>query len=1154
MIVTPADLRRANPKAPTGASFKVAIRLGLPRIPETSSSVAGGLTEWRGQTYYRITGYDLMDPFLTSVVSQSDLWMYASSRGGLAAGRRDSARSLFPYETVDKLHASQTHTGPTTVVRCEQDEQTYVWEPFSIDGRMRYELERALYKHTLGCELWFEEHNITLGLRFRYGWRPSSRFGWVRTCEFENTTGRKQMVEVLDGVQNLLPAGVSQGLQDSASCLVDAYKSAEYDPASGLALYGLTANIVDRAIASEALSTTVAWRSGFDKADTLLDGTCREDFIRGRRVSPACEFNGRRGAYLLNGVIELAPEENKWWHMVLDSPVDHVGLAQLRQRDLANTGTAVENDIREGHDTLRSLLAGSDALQLTGDELASAHHISNVLYNVARGGAPSDHYQLERDDFAGFLATRNRPVTRRNARWLRELTDRVPHMELLGRADAVGDTDLLRLCYEYLPLVFSRRHGDPSRPWNQFTIVTENPDGSTSYSYQGNWRDIFQNWEALARSFPELLEPMIAKFVNATTVDGFNPYRITRDGIDWEISNPDDPWSSIGYWGDHQIVYLLKLIEASIAHHPGRLNELLDRDLFSYADVPYDIKPYPDIVADPQNTIDFNRSRQRESEARVEQIGTDGRLVHHHAGGVLLVNFTEKLLVPILSKLSNLVPGGGIWMNTMRPEWNDANNALVGHGMSVVTACYLYRHLGVCADLMERGPERTRLSAPVARWLDSVGAAIAAHDGAKDDDRARRAFMDDAGRVFSDHRSVYSDGMGEREEVEMSRVVAVLRDALELIGETIRTNRRDDGLYHAYNILHLGDDTASLRRLPLMLEGQVAVLSSGLLAPSEAVSMLRALRASNLYREDQHSYLLYPVKDLPSFADKNRVPDSALRDAPRLKQMIDDGDYSVVARDVAGQLRFHADLHNADALKGRLAGYPNAEAAAVLAAYEDVFDHKSFTGRSGTMYGYEGIGCIYWHMVAKLLLAAQEVFETAREAGGDGAVVDALRAHYYDIRAGLGFMKTPAEFGAFPLDPYSHTPGFAGAKQPGMTGQVKDEILARWGELGVYVDDGVITFDPVLLRNDDYLANDAPFSYVDAGGKNQSLGLAAGSLSFTFCQVPVVYTRGGDALISVRYTDGRIERIAGNSLPAEVSALVFTRSGAVDRVDVQVPA
>ena len=58
-----------------------------------------------------------------------------------------------------------------------------------------------------------------------------------------------------------------------------------------------------------------------------------------------------------------------------------------------------------------------------------------------------------------------------------------------------------------------------------------------------------------------------------------------------------------------------------------------------------------------------------------------------------VVNLLEKLLVPLLSKLGNLVVDGGIWLNTQRPEWNDANNALVGKGLSVVTAAYLRRFI-----------------------------------------------------------------------------------------------------------------------------------------------------------------------------------------------------------------------------------------------------------------------------------------------------------------------------------------------------------------------------------------------------------------------------------------------------------------------------
>ncbi|MEI2710577.1 MAG: hypothetical protein V9E96_16420 [Chitinophagaceae bacterium] len=94
---------------------------------------------------------------------------------------------------------------------------------------------------------------------------------------------------------------------------------------------------------------------------------------------------------------------------------------------------------------------------------------------------------------------------------------------------------------------FSRRHGDPSRPWNQFSINTRSEvDGSKILDYQGNWRDIFQNWEALAHAYPAFIEGMITKFLNASTFDGYNPYRVTKDGFDWETIEPDNPWTL--YW------------------------------------------------------------------------------------------------------------------------------------------------------------------------------------------------------------------------------------------------------------------------------------------------------------------------------------------------------------------------------------------------------------------------------------------------------------------------------------------------------------------------------------------------------------------------------------------------------------------------------
>ena len=112
--------------------------------------------------------------------------------------------------------------------------------------------------------------------------------------------------------------------------------------------------------------------------------------------------------------------------------------------------------------------------------------------------------------------------------------------------------------------------------------------------------------EALAHSYPEFIEGMIFKFLNASTFDGYNPYRVTKGGFDWETIEPDDPWSYIGYWGDHQIIYLLKFLEFIEQYKPGKLQDYFDKEVFVYANVPYKIKSYRHILKNSKDTIDFD--------------------------------------------------------------------------------------------------------------------------------------------------------------------------------------------------------------------------------------------------------------------------------------------------------------------------------------------------------------------------------------------------------------------------------------------------------------------------------------------------------------------------------------------------------------------
>ena len=270
------------------------------------------------------------------------------------------------------------------------------------------------------------------------------------------------------------------------------------------------------------------------------------------------------------------------------------------------------------------------------------------------------------------------------------------------------------------------------------------------------------------------------------------------------------------------------------------------------------------------------------------------------------------------------------------------------------------------------------------------------------------------------------------------------------------------------------------------------------------------------------------------------------------------GDTSIVEQDVNGVFHFNGNFKNAGDVKDALDQLADTSFAAqasqdrkqVLAIFEQVFNHKEFTGRSGTFFGYEGLGSIYWHMVSKLLLAVQECCVRALDERADPAITDRMVKHYYEMLAGIGVHKSPSLYGAFPTDPYSHTPGGKGAQQPGMTGQVKEDILSRIGELGAIVTNGTLSFHPGLLRASEFQAAAGTFSYVDIYGKEQSLEYPANSLCFTYCQVPVVYTLGADAGITMHFVDGDTTTVSGYTLDTENSKQLFHRTGEITHLQV----
>ena len=1126
------------------------------------------IVEIEGEKYYKIDNHDKMRPFFMSIVSDSNHWMFISSNGGVTAGRKNAEYALFPYYTDDKITEFADITGSKSIFQIRFDDQVVVWEPYSERFNDDYNLTRNLYKNLYGNKVIFEEINNDLQLTFRYQWSSSNLYGFVKKSEIINNSNKDYNITVLDGVQNIMPHGVSSDLQMSTSNLVDAYKRNELHAESGLGIYALSAIIVDKAEPSEALKANVVWSLGMKNPIHLLSSKQLPGYRKLQKISAETDIKGEKGAYFISNDLFLPNNASKEWKIIANVNQNQSQIIQLCESIIHDKmlEKKLSEDVALGEQNLIALIGSADGLQFTEDKLIDTRHFSNVLFNIMRGGIFDENYQIEKKDFSLYLANANSAVFKKNEGFVKDLNETFSYIDLLDMMNGQEDEDLVRLCTEYLPLKFSRRHGDPSRPWNKFSINTRSEvDDSKILDYEGNWRDIFQNWEALAYSYPNFIEGMIHKFLNASTFDGYNPYRVTKGGFDWETIEPDNPWSYIGYWGDHQIIYLLKFLEFIQEYFPEKLNAYFDKECFVYAAVPYSIKSYQDILNNPKDTIEYNYDWEHKITAQRAQIGVDGALITNADNEIYHVNFIEKILATVLAKMSNFIPEGGIWMNTQRPEWNDANNALVGNGVSMVTLCYLRRFLKSFEQIIEVSHlENINLSNELVAFYTAVRTCLSNNQNllsGKINDQDRKKILDQLGEAASSYRlGIYKNGfLGQKDLVSLDDLKQFIKVSLSFIDHSIQANQRPDKLYQSYNLMSIEKDSVVVSNLSEMLEGQVAVLSSGLLNANESLQILDALRNSALYRPDQNSYILYPNKELPKFLEKNNIPQDRIEKSPLLTKLLAQSNTAIANRDVKGDYHFNGNFHNASDVKVALEKLKNQEEYqalvenefnSILQIFEDVFNHKAFTGRSGTFFAFEGLGSIYWHMVSKLHLAVLEVLNKAYKEQEDATVINALNVHFVEIGEGIGVHKTPEVYGAFPTDPYSHTPLHRGAQQPGMTGQVKEDILTRIGELGVKVKEGKLTFQPSLLDKNQFLQQDETVTFIDFSNQPYKVNLEKGSLAFTVCQVPVIYKMGNSNAVEVKYKNDQIETFPSLELNHELSQNIFQRTGEIILVTV----
>lgn len=282
--------------------------------------------------------------------------------------------------------------------------------------------------------------------------------------------------------------------------------------------------------------------------------------------------------------------------------------------------------------------------------------------------------------------------------------------------------------------LFSRKHGDPERDYNFFSIAAE-------YFSQGNgnFRDVCQNRRSDVLFCPEAGEFNILTFFSLMQADGFNPLEIRGSTFDVRVENADKLNSLLGrlskaepirkltnasfsagavintilrenielsegtdvsfliellslcdqnieavygegYWIDHW-TYLMDLVDTYKFMYPDKINDLLfNNKKYRFFDSPVRVLPRKEAYVYKNNTVVQINSLQH-----IKNKPQSGWL-KDKTGEYYSTNLFSKMLCLGIVKYSSLDPVGcGLEMNGGRPGWNDAMNglpALFGSGLS----------------------------------------------------------------------------------------------------------------------------------------------------------------------------------------------------------------------------------------------------------------------------------------------------------------------------------------------------------------------------------------------------------------------------------------------------------------------------------------
>ncbi len=637
------------------------------------------------------------------------MWVFFVNRGqGICSmGIQDKDNPIMEFLPANRAYQLVSSQGFRTFMKFPEGSKHRFYEPFQ-DHYPDQSMLRTQQMLISPSHLELVEYNETLGLKFtvEYHSVPEDQYaGLIRTLHIENTGNQDITFEGLDGLPLIIPFGLNNFALKHLRRLTEAFVEV----------------------------------SNYDQSAPLFKGKVepsdRPEVVRIKKGNFYIGMEtGKEGVQLLIPIVDpqriFGPHADYAYPAVfLDTPVDELHKDQIFENRLPSAMSPFSQTLQAGQTyTLTSIIGHID----------SKETLNGLIPTFMEPGYLQDK-KWGSQSLINTLTAKNLIVSGN------PLLDQYVRQNFLDNVLRGGFPFTLKGKKSQTVLhLYSRRHGDLERDYNDFRVTP------TNYS-QGNgaYRDVNQNRRSDLFFNPDVKSNNLEHFFNLIQLDGFNPLVIKEirfivrdskavkealiDNIDSNqintvlsylsasrtpgellahlkqsnveiLCDPDEFLGDLlpacqkiydtdhgeGYWSDHW-TYNLDLLENYLSVYPDNLNYILfEKQSFTFHDSPFRVLPRDEkyVIWDdnPMQLDAVFHDKHKESQINDRTIDSHTVRTQYGSGEVYSTTLISKMLSLITNKMASLDPSGiGVEMESDKPNWYDALNglpALMGSSLS----------------------------------------------------------------------------------------------------------------------------------------------------------------------------------------------------------------------------------------------------------------------------------------------------------------------------------------------------------------------------------------------------------------------------------------------------------------------------------------